>query len=102
MAAAILGTVAASTLVGWLLVRSESSWLDRRMGNLRRRGIRHGCHVSGIGADPLLVAMMQYLRVIFVVLTASLVAGLWLGPDQPVSDALATTSSRSADATSFP
>ena len=37
------------------------------------------------GADPLLVAMMQYLRVIFVVLTASLVAGLWLGPEHPVS-----------------
>ena len=49
------------------------------------------------GADPLLVAMMQYLRVIFVVLTASLVAGLWLGPEHPVSGAVATASARSGD-----
>ena len=46
--------------------------------------------------------MMQYLRVIFVVLTASLVAGLWLGPEHPVSGAVAPASTRSASTSFLP
>jgi membrane AbrB-like protein len=99
MAAAILGTVAASTLVGWLLVRFGSL-----PGSTAAWGTSAGAASAMVamsqefGADPLLVAMMQYLRVIFVVLTASLVAGLWLGPEHPVSGAVATTSSRAGEA----
>src|SRR5215212_2278373 len=99
MVAAILGAVAASTLVGWLLVRFGSL-----PGRTAAWGTSAGAASAMVamsqefGADPLLVAMMQYLRVIFVVLTASLVAGLWLGPEHPVSGAVATPSSPSIDA----
>ena len=90
MVAAILGAVAASTLVGWLLVRfgslpgSTAAW-----GTSAGAASAMVAMSQDFGADPLLVAMMQYLRVIFVVLTASLVAGLWLGPEHPVSGAVA-------------
>src|SRR5215210_6664842 len=98
MTAAVLGTIAASTLVGWLLVRFGSL-----PGSTAAWGTSAGAASAMVamsqefGADPLLVAMMQYLRVIFVVLTASLVAGLWLGPEHPVSGAVATASTRSGD-----
>jgi uncharacterized protein len=98
MTAAVLGTIAASTLVGWLLVRFGSL-----PGSTAAWGTSAGAASAMVamsqefGADPLLVAMMQYLRVIFVVLMASLVAGLWLGPEHPVSGAVATASTRSGD-----
>jgi uncharacterized protein len=91
MTAAIFWTIAASTLVGWLLVRFGSL-----PGSTAAWGTSAGAASAMVamsqefGADPLLVAMMQYLRVIFVVLTASLVAGLWLGPEHLVSSAVAT------------
>src|SRR3954452_3318763 len=90
MTAAVLGTIAASTLVGWLLVRfgslpaSTAAW-----GTSAGAASAMVAMSQEFGADPLLVAMMQYLRVIFVVLTASLVAGLWLGPEHSVSGAVA-------------
>ena len=99
MVAAILGAVAASTLVGWLLVRFGSL-----PGSTAAWGTSAGAASAMVamsqefGADPLLVAMMQYLRVIFVVLTASLVAGLWLGPEHPVSGAVAAAPSPLAGA----
>jgi uncharacterized protein len=98
MTAAIFWTIAASTLVGWLLVRFGSL-----PGSTAAWGTSAGAASAMVamsqefGADPLLVAMMQYLRVIFVVLTASLVAGLWLGPEHPVSGAAATASTQSGD-----
>src|SRR4051812_42593513 len=98
MTAAVLGTLAASPLVGWLLVRFGSL-----PGSTAAWGTSAGAASAMVamsqefGADPLLVAMMQYLRVIFVVLTAFLVAGLWLGPEHPVSGVVATASTRSAD-----
>jgi hypothetical protein len=67
MVAAILGAVAASTLVGWLLVRFGSL-----PGSTAAWGTSAGAASAMVamsqefGADPLLVAMMQYLRVIFV------------------------------------
>src|SRR3954447_12417698 len=79
---------------------SCSGRLPRRIGRNRRSGVcaRRDYVVSQeFGADLLLVAMMQYLRVIFVVLTASLVAGLWLGPEHPVSGAVTIPSTRSGD-----
>ena len=103
MTAAILGTIAASTLVGWLLVRFGSL-----PGSTAAWGTSAGAASAMVamsqefGADPLLVAMMQYLRVIFVVLTASLVAGLWLGPEHPVSGAVAPASTRSASTSFLP
>jgi len=98
MTAAVLGTLAASTLVGWLLVRfgslpgSTAAW-----GTSAGAASAMVAMAQEFGADPLLVAMMQYLRVIFVVLTASLVAGLWLGPEHLVSGAVAIPSPRSGD-----
>jgi membrane AbrB-like protein len=99
MTATVLGTLAASTLVGWLLVRFGSL-----PGATAAWGTSAGAASAMVamsqeyGADPLLVAMMQYLRVIFVVLAASLVAGLWLGPEHPVSGAVAPASTQSGDA----
>ena len=98
MTAAVFGTIAASTLVGWVLVRFGSL-----PGSTAAWGTSAGAASAMVamsqefGADPLLVAMMQYLRVIFVVLTASLVAGLWLGPEHPVSGVVATASTQSGD-----
>lgn len=80
MLAAVLATVAASALVGWLLVRFGSL-----PGTTAAWGTSPGAAAAMVamaqefGADPLAVAMMQYLRVVFVVLTALLVSELWLG-----------------------
>ena len=103
MTAAVLGTLAASTLVGWLLVRFGSL-----PGSTAAWGTSAGAASAMVamsqeyGADPLLVAMMQYLRVIFVVLAASLVAGLWLGPEHPVGGVVATAPARSGGTSLLP
>src|SRR4051812_37446185 len=97
MTAAIVGTIAASTPVGWLLVRFGSLPGSTAWGTSAGAASAMVAMSQEFGADPLLVAMMQYLRVIFVVLTASLVAGLWLGPEHLVSGAVAIPSPRSGD-----
>jgi len=82
MITAVLATVAASALVGWLLVRfgtlpgTTAAW-----GTSPGAASAMVAMAQDFGADPVAVAMMQYLRVVLVVLTASLVSRLWLAPE---------------------
>src|SRR5215207_3612516 len=91
MITAVLATVAASALVGWLLVRfgtlpgTTAAW-----GTSPGAASAMVAMAQEFGADPLSVAMMQFLRVVLVVVTAALVSGLWLGPEPPLRSAAAT------------
>jgi membrane AbrB-like protein len=101
MIIAVLVTVAASALVGWLLVRfgtlpgTTAAW-----GTSPGAASAMVAMAQEFGADPLTVAMMQYLRVVFVVLTASLVSGLWLAPEH-LPDKSATSASLGSSNFSF-
>src|SRR3954453_1168798 len=81
---AVLATVAASALIGWLLVRFGSL-----PGSTAAWGVSPGASSAMVamaeefGADPFAVAMIQYLRVVFVVLAALLVSEIWLGLAHP-------------------
>lgn len=84
MFAAVFATVAVSAGVGWLLVRfgslpgSTAAWGTSPGGASAMVAM-----AQEFGADPVAVAMMQYLRVVLVVLAASLVSGFMLGPGHP-------------------
>jgi membrane AbrB-like protein len=77
-------TVAASAAVGWLLTRMKvlpgttAAW-----GSSPGAAGGMVAMAEEFGADPRLVALMQYLRVTIVVLTASLVTHLLFGATQP-------------------
>jgi membrane AbrB-like protein len=78
--AVVLATVVASALVGWALAKfgalgaATAAW-----GSAPGAAAAMTAMSEEFGADPRLVAIMQYVRVIVVVLTASLVARLVLG-----------------------
>ncbi|MCE1236854.1 MAG: AbrB family transcriptional regulator [Hyphomicrobiales bacterium] len=80
--ATVATIVAAATLSGWLLSRfgvtpgTTGVW-GSSPGAASAMVIQAASH----GADVPLVAFMQYLRVLFVASTASLVARLWVGVD---------------------
>lgn len=82
MLAVVLTTVLASALVGWLMVRFGSM-----PGSTAAWGSSPGAAAAMVamseefGADPRLVACMQYFRVVLVVFTASLMSRLLLGDD---------------------
>ncbi|WP_448190945.1 AbrB family transcriptional regulator [Azospirillum sp. sgz301742] len=89
MLAVVLTTVLASALVGWLMVRFGSM-----PGSTAAWGSSPGAAAAMVamseefGADPRLVACMQYFRVVLVVFTASvmsrlLLGGHLLGPEPP-------------------
>ncbi|MFI5012921.1 MAG: AbrB family transcriptional regulator [Hyphomicrobiales bacterium] len=84
-----LAVIAASSLLGWLI-----SLLGVLPGTTAVWGSSPGAAsammlmAEAFGADVRLVAFMQYLRVAFVALTASLVARLWM--DLPAAAAPAT------------
>ncbi|MGE5478250.1 MAG: AbrB family transcriptional regulator [Bacteroidales bacterium] len=74
-------TILAGAVVGWVLVRakvlpgSTAAWGSSPGGASAMVAL-----AAEFGADVRLVAFMQYLRVVVVVLTASLVTGLVVGP----------------------
>ena len=76
----ILAVVAASSLIGWLMSRwgalpgSTAVW-GTSPGAASAMMIMAEAH----GADAQTVALMQYLRVVFVASAASLIARFWLG-----------------------
>jgi membrane AbrB-like protein len=88
----VLTTVIASAFVGWLLAKfghlgaSTAAW-----GSAPGAAAAMTAMSEEFGADPRLVAIMQYVRVLVVVLTASLVSRVVLGmgnlPATPTSTA---------------
>ncbi len=68
----LLTTTAISGLTGWLLVR-YSALPGATGAQLSRRRVGNGGDGREYGADVRLVALMQYLRVLFVVGAAALV-----------------------------
>jgi uncharacterized protein len=76
--AAVLSVIAASAVLGWLLARwrvlpgSTAVW-----GAFPGAATAMVLMSEAFGADVRLVAFMQYLRVVFVASTASLVARMW-------------------------
>jgi membrane AbrB-like protein len=76
----VLVMVAASGLVGWLLARFEVLPGTTAVWGVAPGGASVMMVMSGaFGADPRLVAFMQYLRVVVVAALASVVARLWVG-----------------------
>ena len=72
---AILGT---STVIGWLLTRFKVLPGTTAIWGTAPGGASAMMLMAGdFGADPRLVAFMQYLRVVLVAAAASLVGGLW-------------------------
>jgi membrane AbrB-like protein len=76
---AVLATLAASSLLGWLISRwrvlpgTTAVW-----GSSPGAATAMVLMAGAFGADQRLVAFMQYLRVIFVSMTAALVAKMWV------------------------
>lgn len=77
--AVVVATVAASSLLGWLISRwrilpgTTAVW-----GSSPGAATAMVLMAGAFGADQRLVAFMQYLRVIFVSMTAALVAKMWV------------------------
>ncbi|TJV71592.1 MAG: AbrB family transcriptional regulator [Mesorhizobium sp.] len=75
----VVATVAASSLLGWLISRwrilpgTTAVW-----GSSPGAATAMVLMAGAFGADQRLVAFMQYLRVIFVSMTAALVARMWV------------------------
>ncbi|MET3791835.1 membrane AbrB-like protein [Aquamicrobium terrae] len=98
---AVLATLAASSFLGWLISRwrilpgTTALW-----GSTPGAAAAMVLMAGAFGADQRLVAVMQYLRVIIISVSASLVASLWVDTTQmsrpdivwfPVPDALGLT-----------
>jgi membrane AbrB-like protein len=76
----VLAIVAASGGVGWVLTRLEVLPGTTAVWGTAPGGASAMMLMSGaFGADARLVAFMQYLRVVLVAATASVVARLWVG-----------------------
>ena len=75
----VIATVAASSLLGWLISRwrilpgTTAVW-----GSSPGAATAMVLMAGAFGADQRLVAFMQYLRVIFVSMTAAIVAKMWV------------------------
>lgn len=80
IAIVVITTVVASAIVGWVLAKfgalgpQTAAW-----GSAPGAAAAMTAMSEEFGADPRLVAIMQYMRVIVVVITASLVSRLLLG-----------------------
>lgn len=98
-----LSTIASGALVAWLL---------GRFGTLPGSAVAWGASPGGasamvgmaeeFGADPRIVAFMQYGRVVCVVVTAALVARFAAGAAEPVSGAVAAARPESFAADALP
>jgi membrane AbrB-like protein len=76
----VLAIVAISCAIGWVLTRLKSLPGTTAVWGTAPGGASVMMVMSGsFGADPRLVAFMQYLRVVMVAAVASLVARLWVG-----------------------
>ncbi|AWK89598.1 AbrB family transcriptional regulator [Azospirillum thermophilum] len=90
MVAVVLITVLASGLVGWMLVRfgslpgSTAAWGSSPGGAAAMVAM-----AEEFGADPRLVAFMQYFRVVLVVVSASMVSRVLLGDHAALLPAVA-------------
>jgi membrane AbrB-like protein len=79
--AVVLATLAASSLLGWVMSRwqvlpgTTAVW-----GSSPGAATAMMLMAEAFGADARLVAFMQYLRVVFVAVAASLIARLWVDP----------------------
>lgn len=75
MLTVVIMTVAVSVFCGWLLSRvSTLAPVTAAFGSTPGNAAAMVAMSADFGADPRIVAFMQYIRVIFVVMTASLVA----------------------------
>jgi uncharacterized protein len=73
-----LAILATSTLIGWLLTRFKVLPGTTAIWGTAPGGASAMMLMAGdFGADPRLVAFMQYLRVVMVAAAASIVGGLW-------------------------
>lgn len=91
IAAVVLSTLVAAGTAGWILARySPLSAETAAWGSSPGAAVAMISLSGQFGADPRIVAFMQYLRVTLVVLTASLAARLFLDPSAHASP-LATT-----------
>ncbi|KQZ14357.1 ammonia monooxygenase [Mesorhizobium sp. Root554] len=78
-AATVFATIAASSLLGWLISRwrilpgTTAVW-----GSAPGAATAMVLMAGAFGADQRLVAFMQYLRVIFVSMAAALIARMWV------------------------
>jgi membrane AbrB-like protein len=76
----VLAILAASSVLGWLLARWKVLPGTTAVWGIAPGGASVMMMMAGeFGADPRLVAFMQYLRVVLVAALASLVARLWVG-----------------------
>jgi membrane AbrB-like protein len=84
----VIAIVAMSTGLGWLMTRWQVLPGTTAVWGTAPGGASVMMVMSGsFGADPRLVAFMQYLRVVLVAAVASLVARFWLGaPDAVAPD----------------
>ena len=86
MAITVILTLACAVATGWLLLRSPNlpgsagAW-----GSMPGAASAMVIMASEFGGDPRIVAVMQYLRVLIVILTASLVSSLVLHHAPPAS-----------------
>lgn len=91
MVLVVVVTVMASAAVGWLLTRygalpgSTAAWGTAPGGAAAMVAMS-----EEHGADPRLVALMQYVRVVGISLTMSVVVRFWLGPGHAAPPVLAT------------
>ena len=82
----VLAIVAISCAIGWVLTRLKSLPGTTAVWGTAPGGASVMMVMSGsFGADPRLVAFMQYLRVVMVAAVASLVARLWVGAPAAVA-----------------
>src|SRR6185369_5192645 len=86
----VVAIIAMSTGLGWLMTRMQVLPGTTAVWGTAPGGASVMMVMSAsFGADPRLVAFMQYLRVVLVAAVASLVARFWLGlpgavvPDPP-------------------
>jgi hypothetical protein len=82
----VLAMIAASAALGWLLSHLEVLPGTTAVWGTAPGGASAMMLMAGdFGADVQLVAFMQYLRVVVVAATSSIVAGLWVGASVPVA-----------------
>lgn len=86
----VIAVLAASSLLGWMMSRwsglpgSTAVW-----GSSPGAATAMMLMAQAFGADARLVAFMQYLRVVFVAVSAALAAHFWLGVSAPAGPPVA-------------
>jgi membrane AbrB-like protein len=88
--AVVVSTLLVSAVVGWLIARSAIMPGTTAIWGLLPGGASASVLMADeFGADARLVAFMQYTRVLFVAVIASVIARLWVeAPSSPVASAV--------------